>query len=109
MKVKMLLLLFTFGIIFNYSSTPVHAFDPEIPNYAKWGRLAMQETHKRYPNMKIVDYLHVGREDVDQNTARETFKLWLKEDSKEFGVYVVITFNKRTERVQNIRFIEVPR
>jgi hypothetical protein len=79
------------------------------PPYAKWGTLAIRETNKKYPNAKIVDYLHVGRQTVSSTTARETFKLWLKQGNREFGVYVRITFDTATERIQAIVFEETER
>ena len=56
-----------------------------IPPYAKWGTLALKKTHEKYPHAKIIDYLHIGRM-IGRQTSTEKFKLWLKEDSKEFGV-----------------------
>lgn len=79
-----------------------YAMAPETPPYAKWGRMAVQETQKRYPTAAIIDYLHVGRENLQTDRARETFKLWLRQDSREFGVTVIITFDPRTESVISI-------
>ena len=76
-----------------------------VPEYAKWGRLAMEETQKRYPSAKIVDYLHVGRHKKNGMYV-ERFKLWLNEDNREFGVIVNITFEPETERVKNITVVE---
>jgi hypothetical protein len=101
------------------TSIPVHA-EPKPygkqteqsnpnPPYAKWSTLAIRETNKKYPNAKIVDYLHVGRQTVSSTTTRETFKLWLKQGDREFGVYVRITFDTATERVQAIVFEETER
>lgn len=70
----------------------------ETPAYAKWGQLAMKETQAKYPNAKIIDYLHVGRETKEDYTI-ETFKLWLKEGAKEFGVYVKIQYVTQTEKI----------
>ncbi|XEC97260.1 DUF3889 domain-containing protein [Paenibacillus tarimensis] len=78
------------------------------PDYAKWGRMAVQETAKRY-DADIIDYLHVGRQTVSPGVAEETFKLWLRKDGREFGVYVVIRFETETERVISIRFMETAR
>ena len=78
----------------------VHA-QQETPAYAKWGKLAIKETKEKYPNAKIVDYLHVGRETKDEHTM-ENFKFWLKEGQKEFGVYVKIQFITQTEKLVTI-------
>lgn len=79
--------------------------EQDIPSYAKWGRLAMKETQSKYPNANIVDYLHRGSE-VTGNSTIEKFKLWLKEDSKEFGVFIIIEFDTLTEKVIKITFRE---
>lgn len=78
----------------------------EIPPYAKWGSIAMQKVKQKYPNADIVDYLHVGRKKGNKNST-ETFKLWLKGPDKEFGVFIDITFNNDTERIEDITYREV--
>jgi hypothetical protein len=77
------------------------------PAYAKWGRLAMRETQKKYPRAQMVDYKHVGRQELTPTTAAETFKLWLRQDKREWGVYVRITFEKPSEKVKGIQIREV--
>jgi len=80
----------------------------EIPAYAKWGKLALIETHKKYPHAKIVDYLHQGNE-VKKDSTIENFKLWLTKDNDEFGVFVSIEFNTETEKVMNIKMVKTDR
>ena len=79
-----------------------------IPPYAKWGTLAMEKTKERYPNAKIIDYLHIGRVTGPTSTT-EKFKLWLKGQQKEFGVFVDIEFNPATNQVIKIAFRETTR
>ncbi|SDP76473.1 Protein of unknown function [Litchfieldia salsa] len=79
-----------------------------VPNYAKWGVLAMKETQKRYPMADIKDYQHIWREDKKNGTTIERFKLWLKQDNKEFGLYVTFTFDTKTEELKDILFVETP-
>jgi hypothetical protein len=90
------------------TSTPIHA-EPKpygkqteqsnpSPPYAKWGMFAIRGTNKKHPNAKIVDYLHVGRQTVSSITARETFKLWLKQGNREFGIYVRIHLIQQPKR-----------
>lgn len=76
------------------------------PPYAKWGRLAMQETMKAYPHAHIVDYLHVGRSDKTPTTSEETFKLLLQEGNRRWALLVHIEFDKKTEQVVKIRLEE---
>lgn len=79
---------------------PSHA-NPSPPSYAKWGQLAVKTGMEKYPNAKIVDYLHIGREDK-VNSSVEKFKLWLKENGKEFGLFINIEFNPKNDRVIKI-------
>jgi hypothetical protein len=79
-----------------------------VPPYAKWGQLAMKETKSKYPKANIVDYLHVGRIE-NPTVTTETFKLWLKEGNREFGVFVTFEFDTATEKVRNITFRETNR
>ena len=79
-----------------------------VPDYAKWGRLAMKETQKKYPVAQIKDYQHVWREDKKDGTTIERFKLWVNDRGKEFGVHITITFDTKTEEVKNIQMFETP-
>ena len=79
-----------------------------IPPYAKWGTMAMEKTKERYPNAEIIDYLHVGRVTGPTSTT-EKFKLWLKGQQKEFGVFVDIEFNPATNQVIKVSFRETTR
>ena len=80
----------------------------EVPAYAKWGVLAIKETTQKYPGANIIDYLHIGSETKDDTTI-EKFKLWLKDDRHEFGVFVNITFTTKTGEVIKIEFQETDR
>lgn len=68
----------------------------------------MKETKERYPNADIIDYQHIGR-DTGTSTSTEKFKLWLKEDTREFGLLINITFDKQTEEIIDITFGETTR
>ncbi|MGP4063408.1 DUF3889 domain-containing protein [Oceanobacillus sp. M65] len=80
----------------------------QVPSYAKWGKLAMKETKAKYPQADIIDYLHEGSKE-NANSEVEIFKLWLKQDQKEFGVYVNIEFHPETEEVISVTFKETDR
>lgn len=78
------------------------------PEYAKWGRIAMERTAEKY-RLPIVDYLHVGRSSPAPGVAEEKFKLWLRGNGREFGVFVTIRFETATERILNVAFEETSR
>jgi hypothetical protein len=110
---KFLIILFlgivlNLGTFVNLDSSSSNYVKAEVPPYAKWGQLAMQKTKEKYPTASITDYLHLGR--VPGTTSdTEKFKLWLKQKNKEFGVLVDIKFDKKTERLIEIKFKEVAR
>ena len=109
-----LLLLFTISFFPFLPVSPVSenqmitlAQKPE-PAYAKWGRLAMKETKAKYPNAQIIDYLHIGKT-TSESIETEKFKLWMKENKREYGVFVNISFDSATQRVIKMTFIETER
>lgn len=75
----------------------------QVPPYAKWGKLAVEETKKHYPQADIIDYLHIGRDSLGTHQAREKFRLLLRQNHKEWAVLISITFDTRTEKVISIR------
>ncbi|KAB7709119.1 DUF3889 domain-containing protein [Bacillus aerolatus] len=89
-----------------FSTSNMVKAENESPPYVKWGKLAMQKTKEKYPNAKIIDYLHVGTHKGAKSSI-ETFKLWLKGDDEEFGVFVEIEYDTKTEQVIDITFKEV--
>ncbi|WP_078545720.1 DUF3889 domain-containing protein [Litchfieldia alkalitelluris] len=98
---KTITFVILFVALFNFSQV-----EAAPPKYAKWGRLAMQETQKRYPMADIKDYQHVWREDKKDGTTIERFKLWLKQGDREFGVYITFTFDTKTEELKDTLFVE---
>ena len=76
------------------------------PSYAKWGRLAMEETSKAYRNASIVDYKYEGRKLMPDGLAEESFLLWLRQDGREFGVHVRIQVEAETDRLVRISLNE---
>lgn len=79
----------------------------QIPSHAKWGVIAMEKTKEKYPNAKIIDYLHVGKK-TGISTSTETFKLWLRHaNNEEFGVFVMIEFANGNEQIIHITLTEV--
>ncbi|GGP11320.1 hypothetical protein GCM10011346_23010 [Oceanobacillus neutriphilus] len=77
----------------------------EEPEYAEWGQVAMKEVKAKYPQDKIVDYLHVGRQTEGEQTV-ETFKLWLVSKEKEFGVIIDIYFKSSTKEIIEVKMRE---
>ncbi|NHN31831.1 DUF3889 domain-containing protein [Paenibacillus sp. S3N08] len=98
MKLLMLLL-----ILLAFVTSSVLAAPAPSPSYAKWSKQALEAAQKEY-HASIVDYLHVGRTDIAEDIAEEKFKLWLRNEGGEFGVFVTIRFNPSTEQVLQTSF-----
>lgn len=103
---------FTLGILIAGVSVPISLStnvnaQEAVPAYAKWGNLAVKETQSKYPNASIIDYLYEGRE-TKENSTMERFKLWIKDGSKEFGVFVSIEYTTSTGELIKIEFQETP-
>lgn len=79
----------------------------EVPAYAKWSRLAIKQTMRKYPDADIMDYLHIATQAGD-NSGTEKFQLWLKQDDREFAVSVTVTYSIETGKVIRIDFLELP-
>jgi hypothetical protein len=94
---------FSWGLIFLFLLSNQSLAEPA---YAKWGKIAMEETNKKY-DASIVDYLHIGREEISNKISVERFKLWLKKSNHEFGVIVSIKFHTNTEEIISIEFVEI--
>lgn len=105
MKKTLWICLLLIGImLLSHNQSHIHAEESDPP-YAKWGQIAMKETKAKYPHADIIDYLHIGRE-VESKTSKEKFKLLLRENNREFGVLIDITFDNETEEMTNITFQE---
>lgn len=80
-----------------------------IPDYAKWGIIAVKETQTKY-NVDILDYKHIGRTSLTADQSREQFKLWVRaKDGKQFAVYVNVDFNPSTQQLKKVQFSESDR
>ncbi|MEK4200108.1 DUF3889 domain-containing protein [Cytobacillus sp. FSL K6-0265] len=92
--------LVLFSFVFILSPQTNYAVD-NAPSYAKWGKEAMMIAKEKYPLADIVDYQHLGKE-IKEQTEIEKFKLWMRQQEKEYGLYVFIEYNKDTERIVRI-------
>lgn len=85
------------------TTAPIHQ---ETPAYAKWGQVAVKETQSKFPHSSIIDYLYEGSEPKENSTI-EKFRLWLKENDKEFGVSVKIEYITDTNELIHIQIHEI--
>jgi hypothetical protein len=102
---KLCVILGIFLLLLAVSNTTIANAQQEIPAHAQWGKVAIKETQVKYPQAKIIDYLHEGSE-VNEDSTIEKYKLWLKQSDKEFGVHVRIQYVTNTNKVEKIEIQE---
>lgn len=72
---------------------------------SKWEELAVKEAKKRYPLAQVLFKQKVwDRKRKDE--AVKQYHLTLREGSKEFGVFVTISFNPYSQKVNKIAILE---
>ncbi len=81
------------------------SIEQTISTYYKWGQFAIQKTKERYPQATIIDYFYIGRVSITDYSV-EKFKLWLRDNNKEFGVYVDVKLDNKTEQIIDVKFKE---
>ncbi|WP_182914363.1 DUF3889 domain-containing protein [Paenibacillus sp. 1011MAR3C5] len=77
------------------------------PAYAKWSKLALEETAKAYRGASIVDYKYEGRFIGAEGESEERFLLWLREEGREFGVRVSLKIQTETENLLTVKLTEM--
>ncbi|ASA22549.1 DUF3889 domain-containing protein [Paenibacillus donghaensis] len=81
----------------------------EVPDYAKWGLIAVKETQKKY-QAEITDYKPYRQEESQPAPGRGEVQADRQAQERQlFGVYVVIRFDPTTDKQQSIRFLETSR
>ncbi|WP_338544033.1 DUF3889 domain-containing protein [Paenibacillus tundrae] len=104
-----MLIVTLMSVILSFTGVSATGNGATIPDYAKWGIIAVKETQTKY-NVDIVDYKHIGRTSLTANQSREQFKLWVRaKDGREFAVYVNVDFNPSTQQLKNVQFTESDR
>lgn len=102
MRVRIIVMVLTVFIGFG-GMAAVQSAEAQEPAYAKYGKLAMQETAKKY-KADIVDYKYEGHFPQKGKVAEERFVLWLREGDEQFGVRVSIQVDQSSDKVQRIQF-----
>lgn len=102
-KIRRSLIYMLVGAIF---AIAVPAAAHAEPAYAKYGRIAMQETANRYPDADIIDYKYEGHFAAGA-MAEERFRLWLRGGMSEFGVRVHVFVAEDTGQVRDVRIEEL--
>ncbi|MYL64557.1 DUF3889 domain-containing protein [Bacillus hwajinpoensis] len=82
----------------------VHA---EAPSYAKWGKMAIEETTKKYPDQQVTDYRYDGKVFISDVREQYDFEFTLKQNgqSREIRVYVLV--NPQKDKLIDVKYDEI--
>lgn len=87
---------------------PASFASAQIPSYAKWGKTAIEETTKKYPNQSVTDYRYDGKVFISDVREQYDFEFTLKKEdgqSREIRVYVLV--NPKADQVIDVKYDEI--
>ncbi|WP_273849913.1 DUF3889 domain-containing protein [Guptibacillus spartinae] len=85
---------------------PSHVYG-EAPSYAKWGKIAIEQTTKKYPNQQVTDYRYDGKVFISNVREQYDFEFTLKQNgqSREIRVYVLV--NPQSDELIDVKYDEI--
>ncbi|WP_169525178.1 DUF3889 domain-containing protein [Pseudalkalibacillus hwajinpoensis] len=87
---------------------PVSFASAQIPSYAKWGKTAIEETTKKYPEQDVTDYRYDGKVFISDVREQYDFEFTLKKEdgqTREIRVYVLV--NPKADKVIDVKYDEI--
>ncbi|MGB8001858.1 MAG: DUF3889 domain-containing protein [Anaerobacillus sp.] len=86
---------------------PLSHVEAQVPSYAKWGKTAIEETTKKYPDQKVTDYRYDGKVFISDVREQYDFEFTLKTNgqSREIRVYVLV--NPKNDQLIDVLFDEI--
>lgn len=82
--------------------TPANMTDVD---YAKWGRMALEETKKKYPNSEVSDYEYDTRRVAPDGTITDFFDFTVLQDGKKRLIKVGVMHTN--EKLIDMKFEEM--
>ncbi|MGE6629334.1 DUF3889 domain-containing protein [Bacillus sp. NPDC077027] len=71
----------------------------------QWETRAVKEVKKRYPLAQVLFKQKVWDRHRDSESVKQ-YHITLKEDTKEFGVFVTISYNRSSNKVNKVIVVE---
>ena len=101
---RKMMLLFSLLVMFLFPVSHVHG---EAPAYAKWGKIAIEQTTKKYPNQQVTDYRYDGKVFISNVREQYDFDFTLKQNgqSREIRVYVLV--NPQSDELIDVKYDEI--
>jgi hypothetical protein len=76
------------------------------PEYAKWGKIAMNVVKENYVDADVTEYKYEGRRAISEEKAEDTFLFQVKRDNQTTPVRVIVMFNPKTDILQSLSVVE---
>lgn len=87
-------------------STAAGVAQAQKPDYEKWGKIAIQLVKENYPKAEISEYQYMGREEISDTEAKDTFHFTAKQADKSKEIFVALTFNPKTKQLKSVNIKE---
>ncbi len=87
---------------------PASFASAQVPSYAQWGKTAIEETTKKYPDQKVTDYQYDGKVFISDVREQYEFEFTLEKadgQSRKIRVYVLV--NPKDNQVIDIKYDEI--
>lgn len=68
-------------------------------SYVQWAQDAEEQAASRFPDARKIDFLYVGCKSQSAMTKNYIYKYWMKDRSREFGVYVTLLVDIQLNKV----------
>ncbi|WP_051254601.1 MULTISPECIES: DUF3889 domain-containing protein [Halobacillus] len=77
------------------------------PDYAKWGKAAVEETAKNYPDYDLVNYDYQGKVAIADNREQYTFLFTMDQAGTKKNVRVYVLVNPAEDQLIEVQFEDI--
>ncbi|MDQ0862281.1 DUF3889 domain-containing protein [Bacillus sp. V2I10] len=95
------------SILFIFLLLPATIGQAQPPDYAKWGKIAVEETKKQYPNAQISDYTYQGKVFISDERVQYNFEFSLITNQQKKKVHVYVLVNPKSDKLIDVNFDEI--
>ena len=100
---RKMMLLFSVLVMFLLPSH-VHG---EAPSYAKWGKIAIEQTTKKYPDQQVTDYRYDGKVFISDVREQYDFDFTLKQNGQSRKIRVYVLVNPQSDELIDVKYDEI--
>lgn len=84
---------------------PIASAQP--PSYAEWGKIAIQQTKKQYPNQNVTEYTYDGKVFISDERHQYNFDFTLESNGVSKNVRVYVLVNDKKDELINVYFDDI--